>query len=250
MMSYDLDLKSYEKIENLFAPITLSQNFKEKMIKSINVLHFGYLWSACREACELVKKQQKYDDLFGLIMKIYAKRCKNHQANFLLLHCYENALRSTLAVKIAKLYNKKEDNWFIRKECSRTNLTLKNLLKRVQKRYHGKEVSNTWEVFDNFYLIDLEEILIEHWSEFSSIFKEVKEYKNQPLPCFGTKEHLKTKLSQIRKARNEIFHNKPTKIKFKKDLEILLLRLGCNLEDAINIGDIKEAIMLKFNYDI
>ncbi|MBT0858843.1 hypothetical protein KJQ70_01220 [Campylobacter coli] len=56
------------------------------------------------------------------------------------------------------------------------------------------------------------------------------------------------KLSQIRKARNENFHNKPTKIKFRKDLEILLLRLDYNLEDAIKIGEISSAIQLKYHY--
>lgn len=33
---------------------------------------------------------------------------------------------------------------------------------------------NTWQVFDNFYLIDLEEILIGHWGEFNHIFKDTK----------------------------------------------------------------------------
>ena len=49
--------------------------------------------------------------------------------------------------------------------------------------------------------------------------------------------------------RNETFHNKPIKLKFQKDLEILLLRLGYNLYGAINIGDIHNAIHLKYQYD-
>ena len=73
-------------------------------------------------------------------------------------------------------------------------------------------------------------------------------YKNQILPSYGTKEHLITKISQIRKARNDIFHNKPTQIKFQKDLEILLLRLDYNLEEAIQIGEISTAVKLQYNY--
>lgn len=46
----------------------------------------------------------------------------------------------------------------------------------------------------------------------------------------------------------KFFHNKPTKIKFRKDLEILLLRLDYNLEDAIKIGEISSAIQLKYHY--
>lgn len=68
------------------------------------------------------------------------------------------------------------------------------------------------------------------------------------MPCYGTKKHLLTKLSQIRQARNEIFHNKSTKIKFRKELEILLLRLDYYLEDAIKIGEISTGINLKYNY--
>lgn len=65
----------------------------------------------------------------------------------------------------------------------------------------------------------------------------------------GTKEHLLTKISQIRKARNEVFHNKPTKIKFQKDLEVLLLRLEYNLQDAIQVGELSSAIKLHYNYE-
>ncbi|MBX1885438.1 hypothetical protein [Campylobacter peloridis] len=249
-MSFELDVSSYEKIEKLFINYNLKNDFKFRMIKGLNVLHFGYLWGACKEAQKILEKNQECKDLFELIMKIYSKRRKNHQANFLLLQCYENALRSTLAVKIANLYNELEDNWFRFGNNDVFNFALKNLLKKVKNRCQKiDDYKNTWQIFDNFCLIDLEEILIDHWKEFAYIFKDKKIYKNQILPSFGTKEHLKTKLSQIRKARNEIFHNKPTKIKFKKDLEILLLRLGYNLEDAIDIGNIKEAIVLKFNYN-
>lgn len=48
--------------------------------------------------------------------------------------------------------------------------------------------------------------------------------------------------------RNEIFHNKPTKIKFQKDLEILMLRMDFNLKDAINIGNIADGISLQYKY--
>lgn len=248
-MSFCLEESTYQRIESLFtsSSFSLPQDFKTRMIKSINVLHFWYLWGACKEAQKLLEKNQIENDLFGLIMRIYSKRRKNHQANFLLLHCYENALRSTLAVKVSKLYNTNQDDWFL--QSSTQNAKLQSLIKIVKRRCKVVDSQmNTWQVFDNFYLIDLEEILIDHWGEFSHIFKDTKSYKGQELPIWGTKDHLKTKLSQIRKARNEIFHNKPTKIKFKRDLEILLLRLGYNLEDAIDIGDIKEAITLQFSY--
>ena len=64
-----------------------------------------------------------------------------------------------------------------------------------------------------------------------------------------TKTHLINKINQIRCARNDIFHNKPTKIKFKKDLEAILLRLGYNLKDAIDIGEIQNGVKLKYKYE-
>ncbi|TKX34423.1 CAAX protease [Campylobacter taeniopygiae] len=250
-MGFSLQSFEYEKIKILFSkfPNLLNEDFEARMKKAIGVLHFDYLWGACKEAEKILPKC-KQDNLFDLIMKLYTKKRKTHQANFLLLHCFENALRSTLCVKIANLYNtSNNDSWF--KAINSNSNGLNNILKLFNKRKKhlgGKEAQNSWEVFDCFYLVDLEDIISFHWGEFAPIFKNEKRYKGQDLPSYGTKDHLLTKLSQIRKARNEIFHNKPTKIKFRKDLEILLLRLEYNLEDAIEIGDIKESIDLRYNY--
>ena len=76
-----------------------------------------------------------------------------------------------------------------------------------------------------------------------------KRYKNQPLPQYKTRKQLIGKIDKIRRARNEIFHNKPTQIKFQNDVENLLLRLGYNLQDAIDIGEIRNVIPLQYNYD-
>ncbi|WP_163535246.1 hypothetical protein [Helicobacter suis] len=53
-------------------------------------------------------------------------------------------------------------------------------------------------------------------------------------------------IKRIRGARNEIFHNKPTHIKFKRDVEILLLRLGYNLKKASKIVNVRDFLNLKF----
>lgn len=178
-------------------------------------------------------------------MNLYIKRRKEHQAKFLLLHCFENALRSTLAVEIANLYNQDKDDWFL-KEVSSDKAGLKFIFKLFnQRKSHLKsQPKSTFEIFDCFYLVDLENIIKHHWNELSHLFRDEKTYKNQNLPSYGTKEYLLTKISQIRRARNEIFHNKPTKIRFQKDLEILLLRLGYNLNDATNLGEIQSCITL------
>lgn len=184
-------------------------------------------------------------------MGLYAKRRKIHQARFLLLHCFENALRSTLAVEIANLYNQDKDNWFLKTHSK--NLKEYKLLRQItnitkKRKLHISDFKNSFEIFDIFSLGDLQQILANHYNELSSLFKNTKEYKNQVLPSYGTKAHLINKIDKIRCARNEIFHNKPTKIKFEKDLEILLLRLGYNLKDAITIGEIQSVIKLKYQY--
>lgn len=253
-MSFSLQESEYAKIRDLFVnyPDLLTQDFERRIKQSIRVLHFAYLWGACKEAKIILQKDSKTpnSNLFALIMYLYTKRRKTHQANFLLLHCFENALRSTLAVCIADLYNTSCDDWFItQKQNAQQKAGLKFICKILQKRKNNlKTPQSTWEVFDCLYLVDLEDIISSHWSELRYIFKDSKQYKSQELPSYGTKEYLMTKLSQIRRARNEVFHNKPTKIKFKKDLEILLLRLGYNLEEAIQIGEISSAISLQYNY--
>lgn len=127
------------------------------------------------------------------------------------------------------MHNVSCDDWFCKKETNNDKLSSLLKLLKTRKKYleKQKEPENTWEAFDYFSLSDLEKIIEIHWNELSHIFQGEKNYKNQTLPRYS-KSHLLTKLSQIRKARNEIFHNKPTKIKFKKDLEILLLRFDYN----------------------
>lgn len=67
----------------------------------------------CKEAQIVLEKYpQSCEGLFSLIMGIHTKKRRLHQANFLLLHCYENALRSVLAVHIANLHNVSCDDWF------------------------------------------------------------------------------------------------------------------------------------------
>lgn len=55
-MSFELDVSSYEKIEKLFINFKLKCDFKFRMIKGNNVLHFGYLWGACKEAQKILEK--------------------------------------------------------------------------------------------------------------------------------------------------------------------------------------------------
>ncbi len=137
----------------------------------------------------------------------------------IMIYCFENALRSTLAVEIAKLYNKDKDDWFLKSQSD--NAKENKLLKQVSIIANKRKLQNlnsTFEVFDIFSLGDLQRILSDHYSELAVLFATPKIYKNQTLQIYGTKRSLISKIDKIREARNEIFHNKPTKIKCRKDL--------------------------------
>ncbi|WP_297578500.1 CAAX protease [uncultured Helicobacter sp.] len=253
MGHFNLEIENLNKIKGLFTqyPHLLTSDFDKRITQSIRVLHFRYLWGVCREA-QIVLPKFHTDNLFDFIMSFYNKRRKTHQAHFLLLHCFENALRSTLAVEIANLYNQDKDDWFLKPQSqnAKENKLLRQIANITDKRHlQISSFKNTFEVFDIFSLGDLQQILDNHWSELAPLFKNPKEYKNQMLPTYGTKESLLTKINKIRNARNEIFHNKPTKIKFQKDLEILLLHLGYNLKDAIAVGEIQSVIKLQYQYE-
>lgn len=256
-MPYFLEKVQCEKIKSLFHSFSekLTIDFEKRIIKSIKVLHFHYLWGSCKEIAILLKKYPaKYQnlELFTLIMLAYNKRRKIHLVKCFLITCFENALRSTLAVTLSNFYNVNDDTWF--KKSNSQNIAEDALLRQINKILNKRNLNinhyeNTFEIFDIFSFGDLKNILDSHYNHFAFIFKDERRYKGQILPSYGTKKHLINKIEQIRCARNELFHNKPTKINFQKDLEILLLRLGYNLSDAMDMGDISNAIKLHYSYE-
>ncbi|WP_423904485.1 CAAX protease [Campylobacter showae] len=247
---FDIVQSQYEKIYDIFKQGYdgfMDHEFEARIKRAISVLHFKYLIGACKEANAVLPKTDLNNlNLFDLIISIYNKRRRTHQAKFFLLHCFESGLRSTLAVNFSNLYNQDADDWFFR-----TNKPeLGRILNIVKRRCKNEDLQNlgTFGIFDKFYMIDLEELSDEYWYTIEHIFASTKEYKSQILPAYG-RQHLITKIGQIRKARNEIYHNNPTKIKFAKDLEILLLRMGYNLQDAVGGCDFRGDIKLQYKYD-
>lgn len=244
---FDILEDYYRKIKDIFPNEhlhILDDEFEARIKKAIKVLHFTYLIGSCKEARLILEKNQNIN-LFKVIMSIYNKRRRLHQSKFFLLHCFENALRSTLAVQISNRYNTHADDWFLGEIDELDPL---NRIKNMRCRRLASENLNTFGIFDCFYLVDLEKLSSSYWECIEHIFSKEKEYKGQALPAYG-KAHLNTKIGQIRLARNAIFHNNPTKIKFMKDLEILLLRMEYNLQDAISSCDFRADINLRYKYD-
>lgn len=261
MHKFCLEDKVFLEIKKLFTnyPSLITQDFEIRIKQSIRVLHFHYLWGACREAEKTLSQYNKHN-LFDFIMDLYSKRRRIHQASFLLLHCFENALRSSMAVSVANAFNIDKDDWFLKNSGNKNQIKLICKVKKIievknrsiHQSFNQKLKLNrldTFKIFDLFSMGDLEKILQEHYGIFEHLFINNKTYKNQVLPVYRTKSYLIEKIKRIRNARNEIFHNKPSKIKFKKDLEALLLHLGYNLADAINMGNLQDIIKLQYKYD-
>ncbi|GAA7247669.1 hypothetical protein HpCK37_04260 [Helicobacter pylori] len=88
-----------------------------------------------------------------------------------------------------------------------------------------------------------------YWSDFKPLFADYKTYNEHVLPAYGTWEHFLKAFSLIRKAKNDLFHNNPSKIKTSslvKNIEILLLRLDFNPKNAFdNTLKLEHAIFFK-----
>lgn len=251
-----LKTQAYKKLcENI--GFDESSNLKgfEKLEKSIFLLHNGYLLGSAKEAGIFIKKHENIENIFDLVISIYNKRIKTHRALFLIIHIFETALRSKMAFILSQNYSSNpdlKDDWFV----NRLNLWLIKKVHHIVKinklNEDFLETANSFEVLDLFMLGDLENVIDNNWAIFQPIFAGEKQYKNQNLPSFGTKEHLLNTFSRIRKERNNIFHNRPPKVKAKSiitNIEILLLRLDFNLKDAFNgVSNLEYGINLKYEY--
>lgn len=132
---FDLQKEYFQSISSLFQCVShlITLEFEEKIKQSIKVLHHSYLWGACKEAKILIeKKNGEFEgNLFGLIMQLYNKRRNRHQAGFLLLQCFENALRSTMTIKVANALNTDKDDWFL--QDLGTNAMQSYLVKKINQ---------------------------------------------------------------------------------------------------------------------
>lgn len=253
-----LENSTYQKIyQNLGFDDSFDINGFDKLKNSIWLLHNEYLLGSCKEAGIFIKKHKdkKIDNIFDFVMSIYNKRIKTHHVLFLMIHIFETALRSKMAIVLSNNYSLDKDlcdNWF-RNQQNQWLVSKAERAKQVQKSNLDFNTATSYEILDLFTFGDLEKIIENHWADFKPIFADVKKYKNQNLPCYGTREHFLNTLSRIRKARNDIFHNRPSKIKPKSiitNIEILLLRLNFNLKDAFyGIENSNYNLNLKYNYD-
>lgn len=226
----------------------------DKLENSISLLHNVYLLGSCKEAGIFIKKypNHKISDIFECVISIYNKRIKSHHFLFLIIHIFETSIRSKIAFILSEKYStKNQDNCFYNGKNDKLIIKA-NRIAKIKKQKAIQDL-NSFEILNLFTLGDLENIIQNNWGDFKSIFSSPMTYKGQKLPEYGTKEHLLKTFSMIRKARNDIFHNNPPATKQKSiitNIEILLLRLGFNLHDALhNVSNLEHSIKLKYKYN-
>lgn len=212
-------------------------------------MHFRYLQDSILDCENFLNKQPNCKNLFDKIMYFYNEKRNLHSQKAFIIHCFETALRSTLATKTADLFNSTNDSWYKNPTNNKSAEKILKIANKNKRRFKiTKDFANTFELFDILTFGDLIDIVKILWDDIHGIFTEPKSYKNEKLPKYGSKSHLISKIDTIRQARNEIYHNKPTNVKFVKESEILLLRMGYNLKEAISQSQ-NNLIPLNFNYN-
>jgi hypothetical protein len=230
----------------------------ERLKKSISVLHNQYLAETVKEVGYILEKnkqsqQPEIKDMFGLIMAVYNKRIKEHQTLFLLIHLFEIAIRTKLAVRLSHKYSRTNtDDWYLSQ--TPTSRFHAQLIRKVNdisthKRIQLANIATSFDIFNLFSMGDIEWIIKTFWVDISDLFIQ-KTYKNQNISGIITKHSFLQKFSKIRHARNAIFHNNPLKNKRSdliESIELILIHLGYNLFDAINNIDPEHKI-IRFKY--
>ncbi|GAA7491559.1 hypothetical protein ckin124_10470 [Helicobacter pylori] len=116
---------------------------------------------------------------------------------------------------------------------------LNHKIERLKNTHHLESLEgyNGFQILNLFTLGALETIIKMYWSDFKPLFADHKTHNEHVLPAYGTWDHFLKAFSLIRKARNDLFHNNPSKIKTSslvKNIEILLLRLDFNPKNAFD----------------
>jgi hypothetical protein len=231
----------------------------DRLKKAISVLHNQYLADAVKEVGYILERnkqqQSEIKDIFGLVMHMYNKKTKEHQTLFLLIHLFEIAIRTKLAIILSQKYSSPNtDDWY-HSQTPLSNQHAQLIKKLVEISNHKKiqhcNIKTSFDVFNLFSMGDLEWILKTFWTDLSDLFTE-KKYKNQTVAGIIIKHAFLQKFSKIRYARNAIFHSNPLKSKRSdliESIELILIHLGYNLFDAVNNIDPEHKIIrLKYTY--
>jgi hypothetical protein len=209
----------------------------------VTVVNQAYLKIALNEF-EQIKQNNPFktiDSNFDLLLSLYNKHLKEHQVMFLLFNIFETAMRSKIAVELSSKYSSQgEDNWLHDDTLRPTKITrpFNEASQKIQQDGDNITQLTSFDIFDYITLGQLKNIYLDFWGDLSSIF-QAKTKNSFEVPQLS-KRRFKMMFENIRKARNDNAHHKPfhtsrlRRHQIIENIELLLVHIGFNLQDAIN----------------
>ncbi len=234
---------------------TLTSNTENKKInKVVSVLHKDYLLSAAIEARNVIDRDNGIKNKYGLMITIYNRKLKEHQALVLLIQLFEIAMRTQAAIILSeKFSNNNQDDWYQLPDMNAKHRKLKNKV-RDRALIVGLTITpntSTLDMFHSLMMNDIQVIYQRNWNDFLVLFNNTQ-YKNNNISPLTTHAMFNARFERIRKYRNSLYHGNPGSSGWRQiieDIEDILVQLNYNLEDAINNIDPKHNIItLKYQY--
>lgn len=223
-----------------------------KFKKLVTVVNQAYLKIAFKEFNYIKNNnpQRQINSNFNFLMGLYNKHLREHQVMFLLFNIFETAIRSKAVIELSLKYSSNgNDDWL--HNSSLTPYKMQRPLQEAINKINqdGENISNldSFEIFDYIMLGQLQSIYKDFWNDLSHLFQS-KLINGNSFPQIGRKSFEKL-FEEIRKARNDNAHHKPFHKTRKRrhqiieDIELILIHIGFNLNDAINNIDSQHRII-------
>ena len=226
----------------------------QKIYKAVSVLHKEYLISSAREARSITNKDE-IDNKYNLMIMIYNRKIKEHQALSLLIQLFEIAMRTQAAIILSNKFSTTDnDNWYW---IDTSNSKHQKLMNKISNRAItiSKTITPNMTTFDMFHMLtmgDVKGLYISHWGTFKDLFTNTT-YKTNTIAPFTTREMFNSKFERINNYRNELYHGNPGSSGWRQiidDIENILVHLDYNVEKAINNIDPNHAVIsLRYDYN-
>lgn len=230
-----------------------SEKDNQKIYKAVSVLHKDYLISSAREARNIVNKEEVIHK-YNLMIKIYNRKIKEHQALSLLIQLFEIAMRTQAAIVLSKKFSSSNnDDWYSLNAIGKHQKLINKISNRAITI--SKTITPDMTTFDMFHMLtmgDVKGLYISHWGTFKALFTNTS-YKDNTITPFTTREMFTSRFTRVNKYRNELYHGNPGTSSWRQiidDIESILIQLNYNVEEAINNIDPNHSIInLKYKYN-
>lgn len=245
----------YEKIcQILTIDFTLIHDTENmKIHKAVGVLHKDYLIAAAKEARQVIKKG-RVANKYGLMVKIYNRKLKEHQVLVMLIQLFEVAMRTQAAIVLSHKYSSAlQDDWYF---LTPANAKHRKLQKKIGDRalmLHQTitPATSSIDMFNMLMMGDIQSIYENNWSDLKYLFQNTT-YKYNSIAPLHEKAMFVARFERIKQYRNKLFHGNPGSSGWQQiiyDIEDIMIQLHYNLYDTINNIDPHHRIIhLQYTY--